>query len=183
MFPFVKIAAVLLLLPVLSPAAPAEAQGFQEQDSSPAFFEIDTQLPLGLIEASAPDPEAVGLQDYGLTTKVKQKLTFNGVKSSGVLNIFPDKTPEIFWFAQFTIKGSIQNNVSRKYRIAWYAPDGKIFHEQRFKSSLINETFVKTPLKLPQPLPEELIGRWRVTVWKKDLLIDDRYFEIVRTSR
>lgn len=153
----------------------------RQDDRAPEHFLINDEQPLGLISESGANAKAVGITEYGLTTQVKQKWTFDHVETAGILNVFPDTTREIFWFAQFGIAGSFKNNFVRSFRIAWHAPDGSVHREQKFKSSLINETFVKTSLKLPQPLPDHLIGRWRVRVWKKDTLIDDRVFEIVRT--
>ena len=97
-------------------------------------------------------------------------------------NVFPDTVTQIIWFAQFSIAGSLKNDVSRSYRIQWISPDQTLFRENRFKAGFWNETFAKTTLKLEQPLPRNLIGRWRVRGWKKETLIDDRYFEIVPTT-
>jgi len=144
-------------------------------------FKINPDVPLGSVEGSGANPDAVGMTQYGLAKNVKQKWNFVDADAAGANVVFSDKTNEIYWFAQFGFKGSVLNNVSRTFRIKWYSPNGRLYHEAVFKSGLINETFIKTVLKLNPPLEDGLIGRWRVRVWKKDMLIDDRYFEIVRT--
>lgn len=137
------------------------------------------QQDLGVIESPELNPHAMGIKECGLSTSVKQKWTFTDVKTKGNLLVFPDTTPEIFWFAQFGLRGSAQNNISRSYHIQWIRPDGKVHHEEQFKSSLWNETFIKKSIEFKVPIQRFLLGRWRVRVWKKNQLIDDRYFEII----
>lgn len=160
---------------------PANSCGEEAIDGGQLDFQLDHSKPLGLIEESGANAKVVGITQYGLTTKVKQNLTFDEAKTSGTNVVYPDTTPEIIWFAQFGILGSMRNNFSRSYQIEWYSPDGKLYLRNKFKSGFWNETFAKTSLKLPRPLPDSLIGRWRVRVWKKKALLDDRYFEIVRS--
>lgn len=136
---------------------------------------------LGVIESAELNPAIVGIKECGLSTSVKQKWTYAEVKTKGNSLVFPDSTREIIWFAQFGLRGSMKNNMSRSYRIQWIAPDGSIFLDEKFKSSLWNETFVKKSIQFEIPIKEQSIGQWRVRVWKKDQLIDDRYFEILKT--
>ncbi len=136
---------------------------------------------LGVIASSELNQAAAGIKECGLTTHVKQNWDFGSVKTSGNNVIFSNNTPEIIWFAQFTIRGSMKNDVARKYRIQWIPPNGGIFHDEEFKSSLWNETFIKKSIQFKTPIEKPYIGRWRVRVWKKDTLIDDRYFEIIRS--
>lgn len=164
-------------VPLSAVSAPAT-----DASADPANFKIDPNVPLGVVEGSGADPKAAGIEECGLSTKVKQAWTFDRVKTAGTNLVFPHTTNEIFWFAQFGIKGSMQNNISRSYRIKWISPDGELYAGEDFKSSLWNETFVKKSLRLEVPMKDELIGRWRVRVWKNRTLIDDRYFEIIRTD-
>ncbi len=157
---------------IISPLA-----GEEETGNS---FRFDSQVKLGTVERSEANPDAAGILKYGLATKVKQTITFDDVKTSGANVVFPATTKEIFWYALFGLRGSLKNNISRSYSIEWYSPGEKLYHKQKFKSGFWNETFVKTPLKLQPPLQDSLIGVWHVRVWKKDTLIDDRYFEIVK---
>ena len=162
-----------LMLPSITFAQPVDPS------TDPENFKIDTAAPLGVIQSSGADPDAAGIQECGLSTKVKQAWTFDHVKTAGTNLIFPRTTKEIFWYAQFTLKGGAKNNISRSYRIEWINPQGQVHASENFKSSLWNEMFIKKSLQLDVPAKEELIGRWRVRVWKRQTLIDDRYFEIV----
>ncbi len=137
---------------------------------------------LGVIESAELQPQTEGIKECGVTTKVKQKWTFQDVKTSGNNLVFTDKTSQIFWFAQFNLSGSMKNNISRSYRIQWLSPDGQIFKDENFKASFWNETFIKKSIKLEAPVQAPHIGIWRVRVWKKDVLLDDRAFEIVKSG-
>jgi hypothetical protein len=169
------------LLAVVEIFPQANSRGEEAIDGGELDFQFDRSNPLGLIAEGGANAKAVGITQYGLTTKVEQNLILDEAKTSGTNIVFPDTTPEVIWFAQFGIRGSMKNNFSRSYQIEWYSPDGKLYLRNKFKSGFWNETFAKTSLKLPKPLPDLLIGRWRVRVWKKKTLLDDRYFEIVRS--
>lgn len=149
-------------------------------NGDPLAFNINAQVPLGQVEGSGADPSKAGISQYGLTTSVKQKWSLDEAKTSGANVVYPSTISELFWFAQFSIAGSARNNFSRGMHIQWIQPDGKIYRKEDFKVGFWNETFAKTSLKLSQPLPTDLIGRWRVRVWKGEQLVDDRFFEIVR---
>ena len=135
---------------------------------------------LGRIASPDLDRNTAGIQECGLTTWVKQKWTYTDVKTKGNNLVFTANAREIIWFAQFNIQGMMKNDISRKYRIQWISPDGKIYREEKFKSSLWNESFIKRSIKFNSTIEKPYIGRWRVRVWKKDSLIDDRFFEIAK---
>lgn len=153
---------------------------FMAQGASAEVLPVSADL--GVIESPELNPEAAGIKECGVAAKVKQKLTFQDVKTSGNNLVFTDKTPKLFWFAQFGISGSLKNNLLPAYRIQWFSPDGQIFHEEKFKASFWNETFIKKSIDLKTPVQSPCLGRWRVRVWKKDVLIDDRFFEIVKSG-
>lgn len=159
---------------------PAMSQLDKGIDGALSDFRFDPAAPLGRVEGSRADPGKVGILDCGLATHVQQSLTLDSAAASGNNVVFSDQTKEIIWFALFDSRGGFANNFSRTYRIEWYSPDGRIFHQQKFKAGFWNETMAKTSLRLATPVEGALIGRWRVRVSKKTLLIDDRYFEIVR---
>lgn len=145
-------------------------------------FEFNSEMPLGRVEGSGADPEAVGLDHFGLAASMKPAVTMIEAKTTHEGLVFSDQTSEILWFGQFGPRGMVQNNFSRTFRAEWYSPDGKIYHRAKFKSGFFNEALARTPLKLEQPVQDDLLGRWRVKVWKKDTLIDDRYFEIQHST-
>ena len=154
----------------------------EEVQNQEIDFKFDPSNPLGTVEESKVDPEAAGIIEYGLTTKLKTGFTTTMMKAKPTSVVFPDKVDEIIWYAFFGVRGGFKNNFSRRYHVQWYAPDGTLYLEEDFKAGFINETVAKTSLRLNLPLKDSFIGRWRVRVWKKNTLLDDRYFEIVRTS-
>jgi Zn-dependent protease with chaperone function len=132
---------------------------------------------LGPMLASEADPQKVGMIEAGLAEDVDNFVL--GVRAKGEGSVFPANLREIVWYAKFDPTGGMKHYVSRKYRIQWYQPDGTLFYEEEFKAGLWNETLAKATLRLNPPLDTKLIGRWRVRVWKKDRLVDDRYFQII----
>jgi hypothetical protein len=93
-------------------------------------------------------------------------------------SIFKSDVKKIFWFSHFNIKGGYHNVIARKLKIQWITPEGVIYQEQEFKVVPLYEDAAKTSLKFKQPPSGNLLGKWRVKVWKEDKLIDDRYFLI-----
>jgi len=66
------------------------------------------------------------------------------------------------------------------FNAEWYAPDGRLYYTEDLSSDLRKYlTFMDSVLKLPQPLPKDLFGVWRVIVRKKDQVVDDRRFKVV----
>ncbi|MSR77651.1 MAG: hypothetical protein EXS63_05435 [Candidatus Omnitrophica bacterium] len=146
-------------------------------------FKINIDQPLGVIEASHPDPSGGGVRQCGLAKEVRLNLTFDGVKGSGFGVMFSDKNRDIYWYAVLGLKAAAMNNTFGKpFRIEWISPDGKIFHQQKFGTGW-TDLLAKTNLHLRSPFNRDWLGRWRVKVWKKDKLIDDRYFEWVQSSQ
>lgn len=144
-------------------------------------FKIDLSQPLGFIKESGADPASIGIAQWGVAQDVKTNWDPNkfGLKTKGEQLQFPRTIKQLYWYASFSMEGMLKHQVPKAYNIEWVQPDGKIFQKNSFKSSFWNETYLKTKINLPQPIAENLIGRWRVRVWSKNHLIDDRYFEIV----
>ncbi len=145
-------------------------------------FKLDSNAPLGEVEGSPLNPGAVGLAEYGLAQKVSMAGASIGAKAQHSAVVFPQSIDKIFWYGVFDMGGMAANQIPRTFWIEWYSPDGELFLRNKFKANIFFEGFMKTPLELRQPLDESLIGRWRLRVWHKDILVDDRYFEIIRTS-
>lgn len=141
-------------------------------------FNFDPNAKLGRLKG-LPSAEELGIAEFGLARSVKQKFTFDAVKTEGANYVFPASLKHIIWYAQFDLGGSFKNLSKRKMKVKWYSPGGKIYEEKDFKIGFMNSTYTKTKLELPRPFPEKLLGLWRVRVFKGDVLIDDRYFEVV----
>lgn len=92
---------------------------------------------------------------------------------------FPPDIGKIFWFAKFKDRGPFTDLFPGKFRIEWYAPNNRLYHKEIFKVS-DDPSFACVALELDQELGDRALGQWRVRVWKKDKLIDERGFRIVR---
>jgi hypothetical protein len=145
-------------------------------------FQFDPSAPLGFVEDSGADPDKFGVAECGLALDVKRKASIIDIDASMRNLVFPATTRKIVWYARFGPKGMAQQQIPRKFKIEWYGPDGKLYHQVEFKSSFWMEDLVKQDLEFSAPLLPEMTGRWRVRVFCKGELLDDRYFEIVRAN-
>lgn len=144
-------------------------------------FAIDTQCPLGFNAESGADPASVGIAQWGVAREAKVSWNPNtlGIKAQGAQLLFPSTISCLYWYATLSPEGMMKHQMPKGYTIEWYQPSGSLFKQNKFKSSFWNESYLRTKVEFPKPLPETLIGRWRVRVSNDTQLIDDRYFEIV----
>jgi len=150
-----------------------------DKDIGIASIQMQPNAQLGRV-GDLPLPEDLGVLEFGLAQKVKQKLTYDGVITQGANLVFSSTIlKEIVWYAQFSIRGSFRSVLGRHCSAEWYAPDGKLYYVKSFKVSMLNTTFIKTKIKFTTPFKSEHLGVWRVRIFKANKIIDDRYFEIV----
>lgn len=145
-------------------------------------FQFDASAPLGFVEGSGAIPGKLGVEDCGLALSIKRKMSVVDIETGGNALVFPASVEKIIWYARFGLKGAMQQQIPRTFFIEWYGPDGKLYHSAKFKSSFWMEDLIQSSLELPKPVSQERIGRWRVRVFCKKELLDDRYFEIVKVD-
>jgi len=177
-----KIATSILFIFLSGCASTYTPSAYESTVDSQIAFNFDGNAPLGFVEGSGADPSRYDLANFGLAKDAKLAMNIVNTKTKGRSEVFPDTVEQIEWYALLGNKGILQNQIPRTFFIQWYSPDGKLYHSDKFKASFWLEHFMKTSLKLSQPLDEKLIGRWRARVWRKDMLVDDRYFEIIKVT-
>jgi len=148
-------------------------------NGDPLDFKIDTLAPLGRIDGSGSDPDAFGVAECGLALEVKRKASIIEIDAKMNNLVFPASSGKIVWFARFGMKGMLQQQIPRSFKIEWYDPGSHLYAHSEFKSSFWAEDLIQSDLVLPATVPPEMIGRWRVRVWCKGKLLDDRYFNLM----
>lgn len=146
-------------------------------------FKIDMSAPLGSVSDSEAKPKKYGLAQYGLACDAQLSVFSKSVKVKQAGLIFSSKKKKIVWYGLFNAKGSMLNNFGRTFWIRWISSDGRVYHQKEFKTKMGYPNFAKTELEFPEPFDALFYGRWRVQVGKKKTLIDDRYFEIIKTEK
>lgn len=118
--------------------------------------------------------------DLGLALSVKDR-TFSTsfdleakVKGGGL--VFPSATEEINWYAYRAQHRTGFSLKQLKLRVFWYAPGGELVQEDKAKNKV---TLFTSKLKLQNISSEKRLGKWRVRVFDKEKIFDDRYFEVI----
>lgn len=128
--------------------------------------------------------EAFGINDVGVAEKVGN--FFFAKRVEGRSDKFPLHLKKIEWFVSYkpntisTLRG-VPNDPDR-YVVQWYSPNGNLYNEQHFTSSMGGGNLAKTSLEWDSDLGDFLVGRWMVRVYERGYLLDERTFEIVKNS-
>ena len=148
-------------------------------------FSTDLDSPeLGSLVDVFSSSESFGFQKWGLAKSVRFRAFPLKLEITGQQLLFSSSTTEITWFAQLSQKGQLRTIFKKGgFYIKWYSPDNRLYFEEDVSGELRRSgVYMHSVLKLPQPLPAELLGVWRVKVFKKDKLLDDRKFKIINVS-
>lgn len=96
-----------------------------------------------------------------------------GVEGPGERGVFPLSSETITWYGRFS--------QARELTVYWYTPDLTLYKKESPKVSFAGgEALARSELNFDPSLGDWLVGRWRVLVWEKDRLIDDRSFRVVK---
>lgn len=154
----------------ISTAAPrALSKAVQKEETQPKV-KVPKAPPLDPAAGRKPDPAGAGLVEGGLGDSGHQKVFELGDKA-------------IAWKGRFHGTGKSKNQPSREIRVEWYTPDLTLYKKENCKLSLASsELGARSELHLDPALGDWLVGQWRVLVWEKDKLIDDRSFRVVKSK-
>lgn len=94
---------------------------------------------------------------------------------------FSDKTKELVWYARQSRLKTFSSGVAKSLVIYWFKPDGTLYQRSKKISYDYRSAFLHK-IKFDAELDPGLRGNWRVRVWEKDRLVDDRVFKIVKSS-
>lgn len=166
--------------------AQAERTLYENLQSETGKYEVTTRTEklakgadkeyVGYVVGSGAESEEESIVEIGLARDLKN-IMFGG-KVIDKTEIFYDSDEKIVWYAKFSDWGKMKNSFGGKFHIKWYYPDGSLQSEEKFKAHSSNQGIAKSDLNLDSSLKDRLYGRWHVMVWRKDTLIDDRYFSI-----
>lgn len=129
-------------------------------------------------QGSVSSKRSPTISESGFARRIHMSI-WKGGRPIDVGESFPPDSGKIFWFAKFKYRGWFTDLFSGKLRIEWYAPNNRLYHEEIFKIS-DDPSFACVALELDRELGDRALGQWRVRVWKKDKLIDERGFRIVK---
>ena len=117
--------------------------------------------------------EKFGITAMGLSKDVKASMGYVG-EIQGNLSRFLLTDGEVMWYCR------LKRRFRRpKFAVVWVSPNGQIFKQDYFQNVWEDHEFAKTTLKLDPQRPDIFLGRWRVTIYEKKELVDDRFFEVV----
>jgi hypothetical protein len=118
------------------------------------------------------------IKDSGVNEEASYSVWSQSVEAKGESNTFTPDTEKVVWWATFgglTFAAAVKPT----FRAKWYAPDGTLFREKRFKKSVWNDVFLKTELEIAKTQARDLPGEWKVEVYYKDHLMDRKRFRLV----
>lgn len=164
-------------LPKADEDSPSVRSEFVHQPLPEEEREIEeSDFQAGLVLDDNPQPESVGILEAGVAEKIK--IGILTPKAVGPSDVFSPKLKEITWYCFFDSTGQMKNSFFPKYFIEWYKPNGDLLTRKNLKPRASRPALMDSKLELKQPLHPSWVGRWRVKVFKKKKLVDDRYFYI-----
>jgi len=138
-------------------------------------------IPLGPVPGVEDNYRILKIKRVGVARSVETKDRGYQPNPIGMSDVFPVSVQRIGWFAEFTYGGQLKNAFSKNFEVEWFSPDGKLYRSESF--SVENHAwYTWTSVWLDPALGSLAIGKWRVRVWKKEQLVDDRVFEITSDS-
>ncbi len=140
---------------------------------------------LGQASSLSAEPTEYGFKEAGLARSAKTLLFAYKVKTEGAGLIFPDTVSEIVWYGLIDVQKYYYQVIKPTYYIQWFKPDGTLVRDKTlrpFTPSCPTDGFYVDELSFKKISSDERVGRWRVRVFRKDRLVDDRYFKIIKAS-
>lgn len=120
---------------------------------------------------------AMGVNSIGLS----KKLGLLGARDKTESVSLDDE--KIYWYASFD--SLIFDPISSvfkgaDYKAYWFAPNGDLYEESFFGILSSGSSYVGTELNWDPALGDYLIGTWSVEVYRDDVMVDEREFEVTR---
>ncbi len=123
--------------------------------------------------------EKFGIDEVGVARDVDNLLFGSSVQGAGAHFSLADK--RVTWYVKFKegLFANLKAAMKRpKFRAVWYGPSGEVWKEDEFTIASGNSRLARNTLKFDS-CGDKCVGTWRVQVWKKEELLDEREFEVV----